>query len=120
MFPYVFFPMVAVSSISRIMRGKFGVKCDEEEDEDELEKKEQEDNERRAKHSIEGILGDRCKWAAVVVTAVRGGGLSWHEAQVEQSTSRSVTSGAQKPRGVSGASDIITLIKLGENIFFFY
>lgn len=43
------------------MRGKFGVKCDEEEDEDELEKKEQEENERRAKHSIEGILGDRCK-----------------------------------------------------------
>lgn len=43
------------------MRGKFGVKCDDEEDEDEIEKKEQEDNERRAKHSIEGILGDRCK-----------------------------------------------------------
>ncbi|TWW76752.1 Paired box protein [Takifugu flavidus] len=51
----------SVSSISRIMRGKFGVKCDDEEDEDEIEKKEQEDNERRAKHSIEGILGDRCK-----------------------------------------------------------
>lgn len=43
------------------MRGKFGGKCDEEEDEDEIEKKELEDNERRAKHSIEGILGDRCK-----------------------------------------------------------
>lgn len=53
--------MFAVSSISRIMRGKFGGRCDEEEDEDEIEKKELEDNERRAKHSIEGILGDRCK-----------------------------------------------------------
>lgn len=44
------------------MRTKFGVKGgDDEEDEDEIEKKELEENERRAKHSIEGILGDRCK-----------------------------------------------------------
>ncbi|CAL8350540.1 unnamed protein product [Lota lota] len=49
----------SVSSISRIMRCKFGGKLDEEEDEEELEKKELEENERRAKHSIEGILGDR-------------------------------------------------------------
>ncbi|XP_071327859.1 paired box protein Pax-3b isoform X1 [Trachinotus anak] len=49
----------SVSSISRIMRSKFGGKGDEEEDEDEIEKKELEDNDRRAKHSIEGILGDR-------------------------------------------------------------
>ncbi|XP_026229895.1 paired box protein Pax-3b isoform X2 [Anabas testudineus] len=49
----------SVSSISRIMRSKFGGKGDEEEDEDEIEKKEMEDNDRRAKHSIEGILGDR-------------------------------------------------------------
>uniref|UniRef100_A0A3Q3WGW7 Uncharacterized protein n=1 Tax=Mola mola TaxID=94237 RepID=A0A3Q3WGW7_MOLML len=49
----------SVSSISRIMRSKFGVRGDEDEDEDEIEKKELEDNERRAKHSIEGILGDR-------------------------------------------------------------
>uniref|UniRef100_A0A3P9B7Y9 Paired box 3b n=1 Tax=Maylandia zebra TaxID=106582 RepID=A0A3P9B7Y9_9CICH len=49
----------SVSAISRIMRSKFGGKGDEEEDEDEIEKKELEDNERRAKHSIEGILGDR-------------------------------------------------------------
>ncbi|XP_036005657.1 paired box protein Pax-3b isoform X4 [Fundulus heteroclitus] len=48
-----------VSSISRIMRTKFGGKGDEEEDEEEIEKKELEDGERRAKHSIEGILGDR-------------------------------------------------------------
>ncbi|MEQ2279728.1 Paired box protein Pax-3, partial [Ameca splendens] len=48
-----------VSSISRIMRTKFGGKGVEEEDEDEIEKKELEDSERRAKHSIEGILGDR-------------------------------------------------------------
>lgn len=46
------------------MRSKFGGKGDEEEDEDEIEKKELEDNDRRAKHSIEGILGDRCECAA--------------------------------------------------------
>ncbi|XP_075892972.1 paired box protein Pax-3b isoform X3 [Nelusetta ayraudi] len=51
----------SVSSISRIMRTKFGMKGDDEEDEDELEKKELEEHERRAKHSIEGILGDRCE-----------------------------------------------------------
>ncbi|KAM9733664.1 paired box protein Pax-3b isoform 4-T4 [Menidia menidia] len=48
-----------VSSISRIMRSKFGGKGDEEEDEEEMDKKELEDSDRRAKHSIEGILGDR-------------------------------------------------------------
>ncbi|KAF7646952.1 hypothetical protein LDENG_00179950 [Lucifuga dentata] len=51
----------SVSSISRIMRSMFGGKGDEEEDEDDIEKKELEDNDRRAKHSIEGILGDRCE-----------------------------------------------------------
>ncbi|XP_033832786.1 paired box protein Pax-3b isoform X1 [Periophthalmus magnuspinnatus] len=49
----------SVSAISRILRSKFGGKCDDEEDEEELEKKELEESERRAKHSIEGILGDR-------------------------------------------------------------
>lgn len=44
-----------------MMRSKFGGKGDEEEDEEEIEKKEQEDSERRTKHSIEGILGDRCE-----------------------------------------------------------
>ncbi|KAG9342183.1 hypothetical protein JZ751_017183, partial [Albula glossodonta] len=48
-----------LSSISRIMRSKFGGKGEDEDDEDEIEKKELEDNERRAKHSIDGILGDR-------------------------------------------------------------
>ncbi|XP_052323859.1 paired box protein Pax-3-like isoform X3 [Oncorhynchus keta] len=48
-----------VSSISRIMRSKFGGKGDDDDDEDEIEKKELEEHERRAKHSIEGILGDR-------------------------------------------------------------
>ncbi|KAK7882764.1 hypothetical protein WMY93_028938 [Mugilogobius chulae] len=47
----------SVSAISRILRSKFGGKCDDEEDEEELEKKELEES--RAKHSIEGILGDR-------------------------------------------------------------
>ncbi|KAL0973377.1 hypothetical protein UPYG_G00202650 [Umbra pygmaea] len=49
----------SVSSISRIMRSKFGGKGNDDDDEDEIEKKELEDNERRAKHSIDGILGDR-------------------------------------------------------------
>ncbi|XP_061638890.1 paired box protein Pax-3b isoform X4 [Phyllopteryx taeniolatus] len=48
-----------VSSISRVVRSKFGGKDDEEEDEDDLDKSELEESERRAKHSIEGILGDR-------------------------------------------------------------
>ncbi|XP_077579136.1 paired box protein Pax-3-like isoform X3 [Stigmatopora nigra] len=48
-----------VSSISRVMRTKFGGKDDEEEDEDDLEKSDLEESDRRGKHSIEGILGDR-------------------------------------------------------------
>ncbi|XP_061684174.1 paired box protein Pax-3b isoform X5 [Syngnathoides biaculeatus] len=48
-----------VSSISRVLRSRFGAKDDEEEDEDELDKSELEESDRRAKHSIEGILGDR-------------------------------------------------------------
>ncbi|XP_048838277.1 paired box protein Pax-3-A-like isoform X1 [Brienomyrus brachyistius] len=51
--------VLSVSSISRIMRSKFGGKGEDEDDEEEVEKKELEDNERRAKHSIDGILGDR-------------------------------------------------------------
>lgn len=44
------------------MRCKFGGGAGEdEEDDDEIEKRELEENERRAKHSIDGILGDRCK-----------------------------------------------------------
>ncbi|XP_072312549.1 paired box protein Pax-3-A-like [Eucyclogobius newberryi] len=51
----------SVSAISRILRSKFGGKCDEDEDkEDEEEKKKDlEENERRAKHTIEGILSQR-------------------------------------------------------------
>ncbi|KTF94960.1 hypothetical protein cypCar_00021112, partial [Cyprinus carpio] len=52
----------SVSSISRMLRCKFGGNGDEDEDEDdddEVEKREIEENERRAKHSIDGILGDR-------------------------------------------------------------
>ncbi|XP_068440641.1 paired box protein Pax-3b isoform X3 [Clinocottus analis] len=49
----------SVSSISRTMRSKFGVRGEEEEDEEELERKELEESDRRAKHSIEGILADR-------------------------------------------------------------
>lgn len=56
----------AVSSISRMLRCKFGGNGDEDEDDDEVEKREIEENERRAKHSIDGILGDRCKFWRVV------------------------------------------------------
>ncbi|XP_061923938.1 paired box protein Pax-3-like isoform X2 [Entelurus aequoreus] len=50
-----------VTSISRVIRSKFGGKVDveEEDDEDDGEKNGMEDSDRRAKHSIEGILGDR-------------------------------------------------------------
>lgn len=43
------------------MRCKFGANGEDEEDDDEIEKREMEENERRAKHSIDGILGDRCE-----------------------------------------------------------
>lgn len=43
-----------MSSISRVLRIKFGKK----EEEDEADKKE-EDGEKKAKHSIDGILGDK-------------------------------------------------------------
>lgn len=46
---------LAVSSISRILRSKFG----KGEDEDDLERKEQEEQEKRTKHSIDGILSER-------------------------------------------------------------
>ncbi len=45
-----------------MLRCKFGENGDEDEDDDEVEKREIEENERRAKHSIDGILGDRCKF----------------------------------------------------------
>ncbi|GLD58547.1 paired box protein Pax-3-like isoform X1 [Lates japonicus] len=50
----------SVSAISRIMRSKFGGVGDDEEDDDEVVKREMEENEPRTKHSIDGILGDRC------------------------------------------------------------
>ncbi|XP_015216410.1 paired box protein Pax-3b isoform X2 [Lepisosteus oculatus] len=49
----------SVSSISRIMRSKFGGKGEDEDDDDEIERKEFEENEKKTKHSIDGILGDR-------------------------------------------------------------
>jgi paired box protein 3/7 len=53
-----------VSSISRILRSKFGKGEEEEAD---LERKEAEESEKKAKHSIDGILserGKRAQWAA--------------------------------------------------------
>ncbi len=49
-----------------MLRCKFGENGDEDEDDDEVEKREIEENERRAKHSIDGILGDRCKFWRVL------------------------------------------------------
>lgn len=43
------------------MRSKFGGAGEDEEEEDEVEKRAIEENEPRTKHSIDGILGDRCK-----------------------------------------------------------
>lgn len=45
--------MFSVSSISRVLRARFGKKDDEECD------KKDEDGEKKAKHSIDGILGDK-------------------------------------------------------------
>lgn len=47
-----------VSSISRILRSKFGKGEEEEAD---LERKEAEESEKKAKHSIDGILSERGK-----------------------------------------------------------
>lgn len=43
------------------MRSKFGGVGDDEEDDDEVVKREMEESEPRTKHSIDGILGDRCE-----------------------------------------------------------
>lgn len=45
-----------MSSISRVLRIKFGKKEDDEEGD-----KKEEDGEKKAKHSIDGILGDKGK-----------------------------------------------------------
>ncbi|KAM7400712.1 hypothetical protein PAMA_005081 [Pampus argenteus] len=53
----------SVSAISRIMRSKFGGIGEDDEDDDEVVKREMEENESRTKHSIDGILGDRCAFS---------------------------------------------------------
>lgn len=57
-----------VSSISRILRSKFGKGEEEEAD---LERKEAEESEKKAKHSIDGILSERGKRRRA--PAARGG-----------------------------------------------
>lgn len=57
----MFFFLLQVSAISRIMRSKFGGVGEEEEEENEVVKREMEESEPRTKHSIDGILGDRCE-----------------------------------------------------------
>lgn len=51
-------PAPSVSSISRILRSKFGKGEEEEAD---LDRKEAEESEKKAKHSIDGILSERGK-----------------------------------------------------------
>lgn len=46
--------MFSVSSISRVLRARFGKK----DDDDDSDKKD-EDGEKKTKHSIDGILGDK-------------------------------------------------------------
>ncbi|XP_029789126.1 paired box protein Pax-3-like [Suricata suricatta] len=58
----------SVSSISRILRSKFGKGEEEEAD---LERKEAEESEKKAKHSIDGILSERGKQRRA--PAARGG-----------------------------------------------
>lgn len=53
-----FFLLSPVSSISRILRSKFGKGEEEEAD---LERKDAEESEKKAKHSIDGILSERGK-----------------------------------------------------------
>lgn len=51
-----------MSAISRVMRSKFGGAGEDEEEDEEVVKRAMEENEPRTKHSIDGILGDRCKF----------------------------------------------------------
>lgn len=60
-----------VSSISRILRSKFGKGEEEEVD---LERKEAEESEKKAKHSIDGILSERGKRRAGRTVALWRGG----------------------------------------------
>lgn len=58
-----------MSSISRVLRIKFGKK----EEEEDCDKKE-EDGEKKAKHSIDGILGDKGKGGRACPWGWAGGG----------------------------------------------
>lgn len=49
------------------MRSKFGGAGDDEEEDDDVVKREMEENEPRTKHSIDGILGDRCKCRVITL-----------------------------------------------------
>lgn len=51
-----------MSSISRVLRARFGKK----DDEDDCDKKD-EDGEKKTKHSIDGILGDKGKWTMEII-----------------------------------------------------
>lgn len=60
-----------VSAISRILRSKFGGVGDDEEYDDEVVKREMDENDSRTKHTIDGILGDRCKCTFTVLRPLR-------------------------------------------------
>lgn len=49
------------------MRSKFGGVGDDDEEDDEVVKREMDESEPRTKHSIDGILGDRCECSIVIL-----------------------------------------------------
>lgn len=72
----------SVSAISRIMRSKFGGPGEDEEDDEEVVKRAIEENEPRTKHSIDGILGDRCKFFMCVFTELCAHAVHGHAEKV--------------------------------------
>lgn len=94
-----------VSSISRILRSKFGKGEEEEAD---LERKEAEESEKKAKHSIDGILSERGKGPQRAVRSYRA-------------SAGSKTCGSAQPQTGSGSSQsstpaLVTATALGKDI----
>ncbi|XP_016819154.1 paired box protein Pax-3 isoform X2 [Cricetulus griseus] len=95
----------SVSSISRILRSKFGKGEEEEAD---LERKEAEESEKKAKHSIDGILSERGKGPQRAVRSYRA-------------SAGSKTCGSAQPQTGSGSSQsstpaLVTATALGKDI----
>nr|XP_045003310.1 paired box protein Pax-3-like [Jaculus jaculus] len=92
----------SVSSISRILRSKFGKGEEEEAD---LERKEAEESEKKAKHSIDGILSERGKpgrrlgWA---LSALAGAGSRALRSSCSESSLLAFTLGAARCSAACG------------------